>query len=305
MIIYRIILYENKTMNKFKGLYTALITPFKGNQIDFVSLERIINKQLEAKVDGIVIAGSTGEIHALSDLEYEELLKQAVELCKGRTKIIAGIGYNTTAKTAELAQIAEKIGANGVMAVTPYYNKPTQEGLYRHYTEIHNNCRLPIIIYSVPGRTGVDISDQLLLRLAEFERIVAYKDASGDIEKPLRIIAKLKDRFDLLCGDDSWAIAYNANGGSGCISVASNIIPTVSKEIQDLTNTGKFKEALAIHLKYMELYKALFIESNPIPVKYALSLMGLCQAYMRLPLCELSINSKELVETTMKNLRLI
>jgi 4-hydroxy-tetrahydrodipicolinate synthase len=292
-------------MEKFKGLYTALVTPFKGDSIDFAALEQLITKQINAKVDGVVIAGSTGEIHSLSDGEYSELLNRVISLAKGKIKIIAGVGYNTTSKTIELAKLAENIGVDGVMAVTPYYNKPTQEGLFRHYAKLHDNCRLPIIVYSVPGRTGVDISDQLLSRLAEFERIVAYKDASGDIEKPLRITAKLKDRFSLLCGDDSWAIAYNANGGAGCISVASNIIPAACKEIQALTLGGDFKQALQLHLKYMDLYKTLFIESNPIPVKYALSLMGLCSEELRLPLCELSAGSKEAMKTTMKNLGLI
>jgi 4-hydroxy-tetrahydrodipicolinate synthase len=290
---------------KFKGLYTALVTPFKNNSIDFGALERLIERQIDAKVDGIVIAGSTGELATLDDAEYKNLLEQAIKIAKGRTQIIAGVGFNSTHKTIHAAKIAESFGYDAIMAVTPYYNKPTQEGLFKHYTELHKNTKLPIIVYSVPGRCGVDISDQLIFRLAELERVVAYKDASNDIERPLRITAKLQDRISLLNGDDSVALAYNANGGVGCISVASNIIPKISKEIQDLTLASKFKEALAVHIKYMDFYKALFIETNPVPAKYALSLMGLCSEEVRLPLCELSNNNKEIVKSTLQNLGLI
>jgi 4-hydroxy-tetrahydrodipicolinate synthase len=292
-------------MPNFKGIYTALVTPFKNHIVDFESFEKLLNIQIQANVDGIVVAGSTGEIHSLTQEEYQEFLDVAINTAKGRIKVVAGVGYNTTDKTIAFAQIAEKRKVDGILAVTPYYNKPTQEGLYRHYRELHNNCNLPIIVYSVPGRTGVDISDDLLCRLTEFDRIVAFKDASGDIEKPLRLTARLGDRISLLCGDDSNAIAYNANGGGGCVSVASNIIPKISKEIQDLTLRGNFKEALAIHIKFVELYKNLFIESNPIIVKYALSLLGICTEELRLPLCEPSESSKKLVQSTMQKLGLI
>ncbi len=292
-------------MNNFKGLYTALVTPFKDGKLDFEALERLIDRQIEGNVDGVVTAGCTGESATLTDQECKELLSKTVGYVKGRIKVIAGVGYNATPKTLEAANLAEKLGADGVMAITPYYNKPTQEGLYRHYFELHNNCDLPIILYTVPGRTGVDISDQLIFRLAELPRIVALKDASGDLEKPLRITAAIQDRITLLCGDDSVALAFNANGGAGLISAASNIIPGPLKIIQDLMFDNNYQEALSLHVKYIELYKNLFIESNPIPVKYALSLMGICSEELRLPLCELSMNNKAIVKSTMQKLGLL
>ncbi|MFU7501221.1 MULTISPECIES: 4-hydroxy-tetrahydrodipicolinate synthase [unclassified Candidatus Tisiphia] len=275
--------------NIFKGLITAIITPFKDNKLDFVSLEKILNYQIDNKVDGVVIAGSTGEGPSLSLQEYQSLLEIAVEITKNRTQIIAGCSAITTSIAIDMIKICTKIPVDGLMCSIPSYVKPMQEGIYLHFEAIHNASidrasNLPIMLYSVPSRTVVDFSDDTIVRLSKLPRIVAFKDAGNDLERPLRIKAAVSKDFNLLCGNDGIALSYNAQSGVGCVSVASNIAPSLCKKLQDNCHAGNYKEALRIEQQLLPLYKALFAETNPIPVKYAACRLGLCSNELRLPL---------------------
>jgi 4-hydroxy-tetrahydrodipicolinate synthase len=268
----------------FKGLITAVVTPFKNDKIDVPALEKMIEYQIKYKVDGIVLAGSTGEGASLSIEEYQFLIKSSLEIAKGRIDVIAGCSSSSTRQAIDLAKIAEREKANGIMVAVPPYIKPTQEGIYQHFQTIHNAANLPIILYSVPSRTSVDFIDDTILRLSLLPRIVALKDASSDIQRPLRLSAGLPADFNLLSGNDDVSLAYNAHGGVGCISVASNITPKLCKTLQDTWQNGDFKTSFRIHQRLALLYKALFIESNPIGVKCGASYLGLCGGDLRLPL---------------------
>lgn len=276
-----------------RGIYTAIVTPFCSTQdkIDFGALNKILDIQIKSKVSGVVIAGSTGEGGSLSLDEYEKLCSYTVKYVDKKIKIVAGCPSNDTKKCIELAKIAEKAEVDALMCVVPFYNKPSQEGIFRHFKSIHDSTNIDIILYSAKGRTVTDFSDETILRLSELKRIVAMKDSSDDIERPLRIRNKTT-KLDLLCGDDSVFLGYSAQGGCGLISVVSNIIPEIIVEIQNLIDKNDYSEALKLHQKYIDLYKALFVESNPVPVKYALSLMKMIDFSVRLPLFDLSEESK-------------
>jgi len=284
----------------FSGLYTALVTPFKNKIIDFTSLATLINKQIDAGVNGIVIAGSTGEAVTLSMEEYEELIAETIKIAKGKIQIVAGTGSNNTTIAIEMAKRAEDLGADALICVTPFYNKPSQAGLIAHYTAIHEATNLPIMLYTVPGRTGIDFSDETIIKLAELPRVLGLKDATSDLEKPLRLSKALKSSFALLSGEDSTATAFNVQGGVGCVSVASNIEPSLCLKVQKLCASGNYAEALLLQKQLLPLYKAMFVETNPVPVKYALSLKGLCTSEVRLPLVELSETSKSIVANVIK-----
>ena len=268
--------------NIFKGLITALITPFKDDQIDFTSLEKIVRYQIDNKVDGIVVGGSTGEGNSLTIQEYELLLQAVVEISQKKIPIIAGCSAVT--KTAvDMVKICTKMQIDGFMSSIPAYIRPTQEGIYRHFEAIHAASTMPIMLYSVPSRAIVDFTDATIFRLAKLPRIRALKDAGKDLERPLRIKAVLKD-FNLISGDDEVALGYNAQGGVGCASVASNIMPALCKKLQDSCRDNNYQEALRIQQTLSPLYKALFAEPNPIGVKYAAQAIGLCSDELRLPL---------------------
>jgi 4-hydroxy-tetrahydrodipicolinate synthase len=283
----------------FDKVMTAIVTPFSKSKIDFASLEKLINHQINAGIKTIIVAGSTGEVTSLDNHEYHDLLSASVKQNKS-LNVIAGCNSSSTDKAINIAKQAQKLGVRALMITMPSYNKPTQEGIYRHFKSIHDATELPIMLYSVPSRTGVDFTDETIIRLSELERIVAFKDAGADIERPLRITAAIGDKIQLFCGDDSIALGFNAHGGCGVVSVASNLIP---KEILDVQNSwfnNDFNKALLLQTKLLPLYNALFIETNPIAVKHALSVLGLCSNEIRLPLCELKAANQLLVENIVK-----
>lgn len=272
--------------NNFIGLGTALITPFKNNRIDFDAYEKLIKNQIDARSSYVVVAGSTGEASTINDEELLELIKCAVNCSKGKIPVVIGCNSSATYRAVTIAQNIEKLEADGIMCTTPAYNRPTQAGLIAHYEAISKATSLPIIAYTVPSRTGVDFTDDTILTLAEIPNIVALKDASSDISRPLRLAQKLGDKLTLISGNDDTVLAYMVHGGQGLISVASNIIPKIYVDLIDKCLKGEFKKAVAIQQNIQTLVKALSMEPNPIPIKYAAYLLGLCLPEMRLPLCE-------------------
>lgn len=285
--------------NIFKGLITAMITPFKDNKLDFVSVEKIVNYQIANKVDGIVVAGSTGEGPSLTLQEYQSLLQAVIEITNKRMPVIAGCSAMTTSTAVDMIQICTKISVYGFMCSIPSYVKPMQEGIYLHFEAIHNASNLPIMLYSVPSRTVVDFSDDTIVRLSKLPRIVAFKDAGNDLERPLRIKAAVSKDFNLLCGNDELALSYNVHSGVGCVSVASNVTPSLCKKLQDNCRDGNYQEALQIQQQLLPIYKALFAESNPIPVKYAVARLGLCSNELRLPLTSAGKVTEEKINKAM------
>lgn len=288
--------------NIFKGLITAIITPFKDNKLDLDALEKILNHQINAEVNAIVIAGSTGEGSSLSFEEYKLLLQTAKDIINKRIPVISGCSSNNTVCAIELAAESTKIGVDGFMISPPSYLRPTQGGIYKHFEAIHEASNLPIMLYSVPGRTGVDFADETIFKLAKLPRILALKDAGIDLERPLRIKSVINKEFNLLCGNDDLSLAFNAQGGVGCVSVASNITPKMCKELQEKWHNNDVKGALEIHQRLLPLYKALFVESNPIPVKYAMHYLGFCTNEIRLPLTEATDTTKKQIEEIITSL---
>ncbi|WP_392506436.1 4-hydroxy-tetrahydrodipicolinate synthase [Rickettsia sp. 2024-CO-Wats] len=288
--------------NIFKGLITALITPFKDNKLDLYALERIIKHQIKHEVDAVLIAGSTGESSSLSFEEYKLLLQTSVEIVNKCIPIISGCSSNNTIYARALAAESTKIGVDGFMASPPSYVKPTQHGIYKHFEALHEACNLPIMLYSAPTRSGVDFSDETILRLSKLPRILALKDCGVDLERPLRIRATVKKDFNILTGNDEVVLAFNAQGGVGWTSVASNIVPNICKELLEKWNKNDTKGALEIHQKLLPLYTTLFVESNPIPIKYAVHYLGLCENEIRPPLTEASDSAKKQIENIITSL---
>ncbi|WP_342225460.1 4-hydroxy-tetrahydrodipicolinate synthase [Rickettsia endosymbiont of Urophora cardui] len=288
--------------NIFKGLITAIITPFKNNKLDLDALEKILEYQINAEVHAVVIAGSTGEGSSLSFEEYKLLLQTAKDIINKRIPVISGCSSNNTAYAIELAAESTKIGVDGFMISLPSYLKPTQDGIYKHFEAIHEASNLPIMLYSVPSRTGVDFTDETIFKLAKLPSILALKDAGIDLERPLRIKSVVNKEFNLLCGNDDLSLAFNAQGGVGCVSVISNITPKLCKELQEKWDNNDVKGALETHQKLLPLYTALFVESNPIPVKYAMHYLGLCTNEIRLPLTEATDTTKKQIEEIITSL---
>lgn len=284
----------------FKGSITALITPFKDGALDERAFQRLVVRQIEAGTHGLVPAGTTGEAPTLNKAEHKRLIELCVEAA-GKTPVIAGCGTNSTAKTIELCRQAEKAGATGLLIVTPYYNRPSQEGLYLHFKAVAGATGLPIIIYNIPGRTAVDMTVQTMARLYETcKNIVGVKDATGGVTRIDETTRALGPEFIQLCGDDILALDFAKKGGVGCVSVTSNIAPKVCADFQNLCLSGNFEAAEEIHGKLEVLHRDLFVETNPVPVKYAAHLLGLCRAEVRLPLAPLSGASKQTVEKALK-----
>jgi 4-hydroxy-tetrahydrodipicolinate synthase len=291
--------------NIYQNLITALITPFENNQVDFVSLEKLVNYQIKNQVKSLIVCGSTGESVTLALPEIIAIAQFAKKIAKDNIKIIGGISSASTELSCILAEQYQKLGLDGIMCVTPFYNKPTQKGLVEHFKLLSQSSELPIMLYSVPSRTGIDFKDETILELSEYENIVSLKDAGSDLERPLRLRRYIKGNFTILSGDDSTALAFNAQGGSGCVSVASNIAPFLCKQVQDLSLSGNFSDAFLIQTKLITLYKALFIESNPIPVKYGASLLALCKNELRLPLLPLEVRNQEFIKLAMNELEIL
>jgi 4-hydroxy-tetrahydrodipicolinate synthase len=288
----------------FQGIYTALITPFSGGKVDEKAFQSFVEWQIKEGVHGVVPCGTTGESPTLSHAEHNRIVDLCIEVAKGRVKVMAGTGSNSTEEAIMMTKHAKEAGADGALVVAPYYNKPTQEGLYRHYKAIHDAVDIPIIIYNIPGRSVVNLTDETLARLAELPRIVGVKDATGDLARPYTLRALTK-KLTLLSGEDQTAVAFNASGGVGCISVTSNIMPKRCAEVQEACLKGDFVSALKLHDEIVELHSVMFCETSPGPVKFAASLMGKCKPDLRLPLVEPGENSKKHITQVLKRLRLI
>jgi len=292
----------------FKGSNVALVTPFKDNKLDAETYIKLINFHLENGTNGLVPAGTTGESPTLSHKEHEKVIELCINEAKGRIPVIAGTGSNSTDEAVSLTKHAEKAGADGVLIVTPYYNKPTQEGLYQHYKTINDNTNLPIIIYNIPGRCVIDMSVDTMARLFELKNITGVKDATGDLNRLDQTIKKLGPEFIQLTGEDGLAFEFNKRGGVGIISVTANIAPKLCSDMQKFSKSNsdnKIKEAERIDTLLQPVHKALFIESNPSPVKYAAKLLGLCDDAVRLPLVKIMDETKLKVKNSLVSAKLL
>ena len=289
----------------FEGCGTAIVTPFTDTGVNFEEFRKLIEFQIENEVDAIIVCGTTGEASTMTEEEKKETIKFAIDLAKGRTKVIVGTGSNNTKTAIEMSKFAEEAGADGILVVTPYYNKTTQAGLIAHYTEIAKNVNLPIIMYSVPGRTGVNILPETCLELSKIENIVAIKEASGNLSQVAKIASLCRDDLAIYSGNDDQIIPVLSLGGKGVISVLSNVMPKFTHEMTEKYFKGNVKEATKMQLDVIDLTDSLFVEVNPIPVKYALNLMGFDFGKPRLPLIELSDKNKELMKDVMKKHNLI
>jgi 4-hydroxy-tetrahydrodipicolinate synthase len=269
-----------------KGLFTAIITPFKNDKIDENALSRLIESQIAGGVDGIVPCGTTGESPTLSHDEHNNLVKLAVEMADNKIKVIAGTGSNCTREAISLTQEAQNQKADAALIVAPYYNKPTKEGLYLHYKKINDNSDIPIILYNVPSRTVIDISNEEVAKMAELKNIVAIKDATGDLSRIKELRKLVGDDFAILSGEDPTMVEFNKLGGDGIISVTTNIVPKLFAAMQKLSKEGNFDAAMEIQNNLKNLNKLLFANTNPIPIKYACYLAGICENEIRLPLSE-------------------
>ena len=285
----------------FTGTYTAIVTPFKNGDIDEAALERLIKQQIKGGVDGIVPVGTTGESPTVDYEEHLEIIRLTVKFVGGRVKILAGTGANSTSEAVYLTQEAEKLGVDGSLQVAPYYNKPTQEGLFQHFREIARNTRLPIVLYSIPGRCGVEIGVDTVRRLARVCRnIVGIKEAGGSCDRVSQLDAALGRRFEILSGDDSLTLPFMAAGAQGVISVVSNIAPREVSRMVRAIAAGDAKKALQLHRKLYPLFKNLFIETNPVPIKAALAMLGRIEEEYRLPLVPMSAKNRETLRATLK-----
>ena len=283
-----------------EGVMTALVTPFKNGSIDYESYERLIEWQIASGVKGLLFLGTTGEAPSISMEEREEIIRFAVEKVRKRVPVVVGTGTNSTEKTIHMTKQAEELGADCALVVTPYYNKPVQEGLYQHYAAIAKSTSIPIIIYNVPSRTGVNILPETVVRLArDFKNIIGIKEASGNMAQIDMLILKLKDvreDFHVWSGNDDQAFHVMCSGGSGVVSVLSNVAPREIQQMCEKIANGDLSGARELHLRLFPLMKALFVETNPIPVKYAVSKLGYCENELRLPLVKASENAMKAVD---------
>jgi 4-hydroxy-tetrahydrodipicolinate synthase len=290
----------------FRGTYTAIVTPFQNGQIDEDAFRKLIDFQIDNGVDGIVPVGTTGEAATLDYDEHLRVIEVTVQQAKGRCKIIAGTGSNSTREAIELTQKAEKLGIDCALLASPYYNKPTQEGVYRHYRAIGESSSLSLMLYNVPGRTAGEIGIETCARLArDCATIVAIKEAGGSTDRVSALRNVLPPEFAILSGDDSMTLPFMAVGAVGVVSVASNIIPKPMTELVNNFLGERPTDSMRVHLRYFQLFKDLFLESNPIPVKTALNLMGMIDAEFRLPLCEMGTPNREQLSRTLRALKLI
>ncbi|HEX4644007.1 MAG TPA: 4-hydroxy-tetrahydrodipicolinate synthase [Verrucomicrobiae bacterium] len=285
----------------FTGTYTAIVTPFRNGKIDVLGLERLIKAQIKGGVDGIVPVGTTGESPTVDYEEHIQIITLAVKYAGGKIKVLAGSGGNSTREAIFLTQQAEKSGADGSLQVAPYYNKPTQEGLFQHFHAVSRATKLPIMLYSIPGRCGVEIAVDTIVRLAhDSVNIVGIKEAGGNVDRVSQIRAALGPSFVILSGDDSLTLPFMSAGAQGVVSVASNVIPREVAQMVRVYQQGKPSLALRLHDKYYQLFKDLFIETNPVPVKSALAMMGLIQEEFRLPLVPMSLKNRHALKATLK-----
>jgi len=289
----------------FRGSIVAIVTPFRDGKIDEKAFRDLIEFQINNGTDGIVPCGTTGESATLSHEEHEKIIGLTIEAVNGRVPVIAGTGSNNTAEAARLTKHAKKAGANAALLITPYYNKPTQEGLYQHYRKVAEEVDIPIILYNVPGRTGVNMLPETVARLAEIKNIVGIKEATGDLKQISEVISICPKDFLLLSGDDFTVYPTLAIGGHGVISVVANVAPKDMADLCDAYFAGDMKRANELHYRLLPLSGAMFYETNPIPVKTALSLMGKVSSEMRLPLCSMSEGNLNKLKRVMKDYGLI
>ena len=273
----------------FRGTFTAVVTPFRNDAVDFAALEKLIEAQIAAGITGIVAVGTTAESPTLTHDEKHQIIERVVKLAKGRCQVIAGAGTNSTRDSIEATKFAEKAGADGALLVAPYYNKPSQEGLFRHFKAIADASKLPIMLYNIPGRCSVDIAPDTVVRLAdECRNIVSIKEASGSVERVAELRRRLPNEFTILSGDDGLTLPFMSVGAAGVVSVASNLFPTELCALVRACESGDFKSAETLQRKMGPIFKDLFIEPNPVPVKTALAWRGAMSFEVRLPLCEMT-----------------
>ena len=288
----------------FKGSIVALITPFKNEVLNEHNYIELIHHHIQNGTNGIVPAGTTGESPTLTHSEHQKVIELAIKECNGKIPVIAGTGSNSTSEAIELSKHAENVGADGLLIVTPYYNKPTQEGLYQHYKKINDNVGIPIIIYNIPSRSVIDMSVDTMAKLFELKNIAGVKDATADLNRVDKQLKKMGPEFIQLSGEDGTALEFNLRGGVGCISVTANVAPKLCSDFQNASlsknNSNLIAKAKEINKKLMPLHKSLFIESNPSPVKYAASLLNLSSEEVRLPLVKITEKTKKEVQKALK-----
>lgn len=268
----------------FKGSMTALVTPFRNGMVDIKAFDELLERQVEKGTHGVIVCGTTGESPVLSHEEHNTIVERCIAVVKGRIPVIAGTGSNCTTNTIEMTRHAKEAGADAALIVAPYYNKPTQEGLYAHYRTVAEAVAIPVIVYNIPGRSVVDIKNETMMRLAKVPNIIGVKDATGDLSRPKQVLETIGSNFIQLSGEDATVIDFLAAGGHGCISVTSNLAPELCSTMHNAWMAGRKDEARAINDKLMPLHRALFCETSPAPAKYGLSRLGLCTDEMRLPL---------------------
>ena len=291
----------------FKGVYTAIITPFKqDSSVDWDSLKKLVGFQIENKVAGIVPMGTTGESPTLSHDEHDKVIEKVIEWANKRCTVIAGTGSNSTAEAIRLTKHAAEAGADACLVVNPYYNKPTQEGLYRHFKAVADSVSLPIVVYNIKGRTGVNVETPTLMRLAkDCSNVLAVKEASGNLEQMKDVIANKADNFSVLSGDDGITLDLIKAGGHGVVSVAANLIPDKMVAMVDAALNGNTEEAEKLNSEMADFFEGEFIETNPIPIKLALAWKGMCEEVYRLPMCEMSSENKEKWKKILEDMKLL
>ncbi len=290
---------------RFRGSFTALVTPFKNGTVDEKAFRELVDWQISEGTNGLVPVGTTGESPTLSHEEHKQVVEWCVEQARGRVPVVAGAGSNSTGEAVDLAKHAEKAGANGVLVVTPYYNKPTQEGLYQHFKAINDAIGIPIIIYNIPSRSVIDMSVDTMARLFELKNIAGVKDATANVVRVSQQRAKLGPDFNQMSGEDATALGFMAHGGHGCISVTSNVAPRLCAEFQGACLRGDYATALTLQDKLFPLHSHLFVETNPAPAKYALAVLGKCAETVRLPMVPISGKTRAAVRDAMVHAGLI
>jgi 4-hydroxy-tetrahydrodipicolinate synthase len=289
----------------FKGALTALITPFRDGAVDIPALRELIEWQIQSGIDGLVPCGSTGESATLTHAEHDAVVKLTIEQARRRVPVIAGTGSNSTAEAIRLTVAAAEMGADGALLLSPYYNKPTQDGIYRHYKTIAASVQIPILLYNIPGRTASNITPETVARLAEIKNIVGIKEASGSMDQASDITKLAGDKIAILSGDDSLTVPLIALGATGVISTCSNAVPREMHDLASAALAGDFARAREMHYRLLPLMRALFVETNPIPIKQALAFMGKCANELRMPLLPMTAGPAERLRVAMKELRLV
>lgn len=289
----------------FSGSITALITPFNNGKLDEKAFQDFVSWQIEQGSNGLVPVGTTGESPTLSHAEHKRVIELCVEVAKGRVPVIAGAGSNSTETTIEFTHHAKQAGADAVLIVSPYYNKPTQNGIFEHYKTVHDSVDIPIVVYNIPGRSVIDIQVDTMAKLAKLSNIIGVKDATQDLMRPALTKKAIGNGFCQLSGEDGTVVPFLSQGGHGCISVTSNIAPKYCADLHKAWIEKDIDTVTAINEKLIPLHQILFCESSPSPVKYAASLMGLCQSDVRLPLCQISEENKAKIQKTLEDLELL